>query len=245
MQPDRIVAIGVNYMLVEYPEKIDAQVNRAVHRLRRALLDMNLMDIEGMIPTYRSLLIQYNPIRLSAEELHAKIDHALAQEHTAMQLSGRSIVLPVLYGGEKGPDLKELATWNHLSAEEVIKIHTGGSYQVYMIGFNPGYPYLGGLDPRIAMPRRDVPRTHVPAGSVAIGGEQTGVYSTNSPGGWQIIGHTPVPLFNPDLATPVLLEPGDMIKFKSVTEDEYHHICRLVEKQVYEVEMIEGETHEN
>src|SRR5690606_34666768 len=135
-----------------------------------------------------------------------------------------TIEIPVLYGEELGPDLANVARLNNLSEQEVIKLHTEPDYTVYFLGFSPGFPFLGGLDERIANPRLENPRKKVQAGSVGIANHQTGIYPVTSPGGWQIIGHTPIPLFNPSDDNPFLLSPGDIITFKPITKIEYDEI---------------------
>jgi inhibitor of KinA len=141
-------------------------------------------------------------------------------EHTAA-MNERNIVIPVCYGGEFGPDLKEVAQYHGLTEEEVIHIHSHGEYKVYMIGFVPGFAYLGGLSPKIATPRRTTPRTMIPTGSVGIAGGQTGIYPLATPGGWQIIGRTPLSLFRPNHRQPSLLRAGDIVRFQPITEKEY------------------------
>lgn len=133
----------------------------------------------------------------------------------------RTVVIPVCYGGEFGPDLEEVARFHGMTEDEVIAIHAQGRYRVYMIGFAPGFAYLGGLSPEIATPRRATPRTHVPAGSVGIAGNQTGVYPLATPGGWQIIGRTPLALFRPHHEEPSLLRAGDIVQFCPITEEQY------------------------
>ncbi len=242
MKPERIVPIGINYLLIEYPEKIAPEINAAVSQFWKQIEEQNNEGIVSIIPTYRSLLVEYDPLTWQPTDLQTKIEDIVRHnEGDAMVTAGRLVSLPVLYGGEHGPDLADVAVYNDLTPTEVIKIHTANTYRVYMLGFNPGYPYMGGLDPRIAMPRLEVPRTKVPAGSVAIGGEQTGVYSTISPGGWRLIGHTPIPLFDPQLADPVLLRPGDNIRFQSITEEDYQHIVDQVRDGSYKLKISAGD----
>lgn len=137
----------------------------------------------------------------------------------------RIVHIPLCYGGEYGPDLSGLAFYHGLSEAEVIDLHTSRDYPVYMIGFAPGFPYLGGLDERLATPRRSVPRIQIPAGSVAIGGAQTGIYPLMTPGGWHVIGRTPLALFRPDADPPSLLQAGDIVRFVPIAPDEYETAC--------------------
>lgn len=145
------------------------------------------------------------------------------------------VEIPVLYGGEYGPDIENIATHNNLSIEEVIKIHTSGEYLVYMLGFTPGFPYLGGMDKRIATPRLKTPRTKIPGGSVGIAGEQTGVYPIESPGGWQLLGRTPLNFFDPNNEKPFLINAGEYIKFVQISEEEYHKIIEQIKNKTYVV----------
>ncbi len=138
-----------------------------------------------------------------------------------VQAKRRTIDIPVCYGGELGPDLEEVARINRLTPEEVVRIHTAGKYLVYMIGFAPGFPFLGGLSERIAAPRRETPRMSIPKGSVGIAGKQTGVYPISTPGGWQLIGQTPLSLFRPDEKVPSLLRAGDEVRFVQMSEKEF------------------------
>lgn len=237
MNPSRIIPIGIDHLLIEYEEKIDPVVNATVSQLWKSIEAQNWPGLIAMIPAYRSLLVQFDPTQWVAADLEQQIRGLLPKGEASDATSGRSITLPVLYGGKHGPDLQDVAKYNNLTANQVIDIHQGGSYRVYMLGFNPGYPYLGGLDPRLAIPRLKQPRTRVPAGSVAIGGEQTGVYSTASPGGWRLIGHTPVPLFDVKLENPVLLRPGDSVRFRRVDQQEYDSIIMQIENGSYQIEM--------
>ena len=149
--------------------------------------------------------------------------------------------IPVCYGGEYGPDIQNIADHAGLSVEEVIQIHTSRDYLIYMLGFLPGFTYLGGLDERIHTPRLANPRIRIPAGSVGIGGSQTGIYPMDSPGGWQLMGMTPVKTYDPDREVPILVEAGDYIRFVAIDEDEFHRIKELVDKNEYQCVVREGD----
>jgi len=163
-------------------------------------------------------------------QLGDAIEAALTAGENVPVPDGRLVTLPVLYGGERGPDLAFVAEQHQLRVDEVIELHSRPEYLVYMIGFAPGFPYLGGLPERLATPRLEKPRRSVPKGSVGIGGEQTGVYSVDSPGGWRLIGHTPVPLYDPAGERPSLLQAGDRVRFRPVGEAEYAEISASVRK---------------
>jgi KipI family sensor histidine kinase inhibitor len=149
--------------------------------------------------------------------------------------------IPVCYGGEYGPDLERIAAHAGLSTSEVIRIHSGRDYLIYMMGFLPGFCYLGGLDERIHTPRLSSPRLRIPAGSVGIGGSQTGIYPMDSPGGWQLMGMTPVKTYDPARETPILVEAGDYIRFVPVSEAEYFDIKAAVDAGTYQVRVRKGE----
>lgn len=202
--------------MVELGEGIDPAVNRAVHQLRRAVEALALPGIEAMTPAYRSLFLQYDPSRRSPERLMLDVESLLETMGTD-EHPGRIIEIPVNYGEEHGPDLDEVAAHAGLSPEEIIRRHSGADYPVYMIGFTPGFPYLGGMDASLCTPRKATPRERVPAGSVGIAEAQTGIYPIDSPGGWQIIGRTPLRLFDPDRAEPFLVRAGDILRFVPVT----------------------------
>jgi len=188
-----------------------------------------------IVPGYTTVVIYYDPAEIEAllhspGSYHTKsicpYDYVSEQLHNLIQTldardapPAREVEIPVCYGGEYGPDLDDVARRNGLKSEEVIAIHCSAAYVVHMIGFAPGFPYLGGMDPRIATPRKAVPRTSVAAGSVGIAGEQTGVYPIETPGGWNVIGRTPLKLFRPERDPPSLLRPGDIVRFKPITED--------------------------
>ncbi len=238
MQPKRIAPIDINYILVEYEQIISKEINLEVVKLAKRIESSKLDGIISIVPTYSSLLIEYDPLLNDhlaiIKNIKEFIRNPLVDEEV---VKNRLVRIPVFYGKEKGPDLADVARINELSEKEVISIHKNQTYRVYMLGFNPGFPYMGGLDKRIATPRLNEPRTKVPAGSVAIGGEQTGVYSITSPGGWRLIGHTPLELFNPKAADPTLLRAGDDIIFYQVDINEYSQIEREVMNGTYKPEI--------
>jgi KipI family sensor histidine kinase inhibitor len=168
--------------------------------------------VTEVLPGMNNLSLMYESNRVDSEELEARVT-AIWPRLAANAIAGRHIEIPVRYGGDNGPDLADVARHTGLTPAEVVQRHTEGEYVVYLLGFLPGFAFLGGLAPALATPRRTEPRTAVPAGSVGIGGEQTGVYPLVSPGGWQLIGHTDVRLFDPRAAEPTLLRPGDRVRF--------------------------------
>ena len=185
------------------------------------------------VPTYRSLLVYYKPEIISFREISEKFEELMGSLDNIEIPPPTVIEIPVLYGGEMGPDIQNVAEHNGKTVEEVIQIHTSEEYLIYMIGFIAGFPYLGGMSKEIATPRLKSPRVKIDGGSVGIAGEQTGVYPVDSPGGWQLIGRTPLKLYDAEREKPVLLEAGQYIKFKSVTPEEYDAILKAVEDGSY------------
>ncbi len=212
-----IEPLGDCAALVTFGEHID----EAMHRLvRAACARLETQPVPGMIelvPAFASVAVWYDPLRVGSgtpyRALAAALEARLAGLEAGEAPAARTVEIPVVYGGEAGPDLDTVAARAGLTPAEVIQLHAAGDYLVHMIGFAPGFPYLGGLDERLHCPRRAVPRTAVPAGSVGIGGSQTGIYPLVSPGGWQLIGRTPLALFDPTRDPPALLAAGDRVRF--------------------------------
>ena len=224
-------------MVVEIGDSIDAETNRRVRNLMLSIEEANLPEVFDLVPTYRSLLVYYDPLAPSAQELQSRIE-ALEEsldEQEALE-NPRIVHVPTLYGGEYGSDLEFVAEHAGLSTDEVVSIHSGTEYLVYMMGFSPGFPYLGGLSERLNTPRFETPRTEIPAGSVGIAENQTGLYPVASPGGWRLIGRTPLKMFDPNIEPPSLLSVGDYVRFVPIgTEKEYLEIREQVERGEYEV----------
>lgn len=220
MENVRFLPCGDQAVTVEWGSTIDEHINRQVHAFARKVEALSHPAITEVVPTYRSATVHYRPEVLSYEELkHLLAPPAQGSAEEAEELS--VVEIPVCYGGEYGPDLLEVAQHCSLTPEEVIARHTAPTYRIYMLGFTPGFPYLGGMDPSIAAPRRKEPRIHIPAGSVGIAGEQTGVYPIVSPGGWQLIGRTPLRLFDPQKEQPILLSAGAGIRFVPIDEETF------------------------
>ena len=216
----RFLPCGDQAVTVEWGSTIDEHINRQVHAFARKVEELSHPAITEVVPTYRSATVHYRPEVLSYEELKQLLA-PLAQGSTEEAEELPVVEIPVCYGGEYGPDLEEVAQHCSLTPEEVIARHTAPTYRIYMLGFTPGFPYLGGMDPSIAAPRRKEPRIHIPAGSVGIAGEQTGVYPIVSPGGWQLIGRTPLRLFDPQREQPILLSAGAGIRFVPIDEETF------------------------
>ena len=217
---------GDRGLLMEYGDAIDPEINRKVRAMATAMARETPTGVFEFIPTYRSIIIVYDPSQTDAAKLKQAL---LALEERLPNIEippPETVEIPVCYGGDLGPDIGFVAKTHNLSVEDVIRIHSEPDYQIYMIGFTPGFPFLGGLPEVLHTPRLETPRSRVPAGSVGIANAQTGIYPIESPGGWQLIGRTPVKLFNPGKANPFLLRAGDKLKFKPISPEEFEDLVK-------------------
>jgi len=218
----RFFLMGDRGLLLEFGDEISAEVNEKVRKMALAIQAETLDGVIEVVPTYRSLLVLYNPLIIPLEDLKRRLKQL---EEGLKEISfpdPKLTKIPVLYGGDFGLDLEKVAEYLHLTPEEVIRLHCSKPYFIYMIGFMPGFPYMGELPDVLITPRLKTPRLSVPAGSVAIAQKQTGIYPVESPGGWQILGRTPVKLFNPEKEPPALLRMGDLVQFYPISEKKFH-----------------------
>ena len=223
-----ISPVGDRAISIDFGQVIDPKINRHIRQTIERIKALQLEGIIELVPTYCALLVEYDAMQYSYSEICNIIEPTLDEGMTDTTNELVTVVeVPTVYGGEFGPDLSFVASHNHLSEAEVISIHSGTDYLVYMLGFIPGFTYLGGMDPRIATPRLSSPRTLIPAGSVGIAGEQTGTYPSDSPGGWQIIGRTPVTMYDMSKAQAALLKAGDYVRYVPIDESEFHRIKAL------------------
>lgn len=239
-----ILPLGEKALIIRLGTEINVQTHQEVINLLQLLEDSHLLGVTEYVPAYCSITIHYDPVKLwklvkdfeQSYRSPSQILQALVQQiveqyklkrNIVSKLEGKVVEIPVCYGGKYGPDLQEVARYNDLTIEEVIQIHTGSTYLVHMLGFVPGFPYLGGMDTRISMPRKAIPRASIEAGSVGIAGEQTGIYPLSTPGGWRIIGRTPLKLFHPEAKIPTLIQAGDEIKFIPITAEQFDSISSL------------------
>jgi inhibitor of KinA len=214
--------VGDRALLVKFGDTIDLDINRKVHALSKAVEEARIQGAEGCVPTYASLLVYYDPLKTSYERMvFALKDLESRLDEYGAKMEARVIVVPTVYGGSFGPDLAAVAEYHKLTEVEAIRLHSETEYVVYMIGFVAGFPYMGKVPDTIATLRLETPRLKIPTGSVGIAGNQTGIYPCESPGGWRIIGRTPLVLFNPYAEQPALFRPGDRVRFKPVSEKEY------------------------
>jgi len=223
----RIEPLGDRAVQIVLGDAPDEPTRRRVAAASRRLAEARLPGIIECVPGFTSLTIHYDPVQLPLSDsgwLGSSLTDLLEALDDSAGDDGRLLEIPVCYGGELGPDLESVASLHGLTADEAIELHAAGDYRVHLIGFVPGFPYLGGLDPKLATPRRESPRTVVPAGSVGIGGAQTGIYPVESPGGWQLIGRTPLRLFDAHRDPPALLRAGDRVRFVPVDADAFRRL---------------------
>jgi KipI family sensor histidine kinase inhibitor len=219
--PVRFLPAGDRGLVVEFEDVMSLEVNARVRTLALALESARPPGLVEVVPTYRSLGIQFDPVATSPPALQAQVETLLARLNPADLPPPRLVELPTVYGGLYGPDLPFVAEHSGLNQADVIRLHSEASYHVYMLGFSAGFAYLGGLPERLHTPRLPAPRTRTPKGSVAIGGSQTGAYPADTPGGWRIIGRTYVELFAPWRDPPTPMRPGDHVRFVPIDEAEY------------------------
>jgi KipI family sensor histidine kinase inhibitor len=236
----KILPAGDSCLFVDFGSSIALDINGKVQDLRVKLEKRSFPGVREMVPTYRSLAIYFDPSELDLERFTEELEALLLHVKTPERSSVRKVTIPVCYGGTFGPDLENVASLNGITSEEVIRIHSTGEYYCYMLGFTPGFPYRGGMDKSIAAPRLESPREVIPAGSVGIAGTQTGVYPIESPGGWQLIGRTPLRLFDAERTPPILLEAGIWITFSPITETEFERISRQVSSGTWDMASIQG-----
>ncbi|ANK60422.1 allophanate hydrolase [Loigolactobacillus backii] len=222
MLPYELIPASDQALNVTFPNRIDPQINLIISRLAAKLSKQ--AAITALLPAFRTLTVFYQPLETSLEQIEAVVTTSLQQLDLHKGSEARVVHIPVCYTTEFGPDLEKVAAHAKLDTAELIKRHTKPNYLIYMLGFLPGFAYLGGLDPQIAMPRLTSPRATIPAGSVGIAGEQTGMYPVVSPGGWQLIGRTPIKLFDPQRDQPLLYQAGDYIHFDEISQSEFTQI---------------------
>ena len=228
---------GDSALTVEFGDEISPEINAKVRALTDLLQNNRIKGIIDCVPTYRSLLIIYDNAKIKSDKLIKKLKSLLENTTAVSDKSKNIFVIPVCYEDEFAPDMANVCKHTGLSAEEIIKLHSSKDYLIYMLGFLPGFPYLGGLDKRLHTPRLPSPRTAIPEGSVGIGGEQTGIYPVKSPGGWQLIGMTPIKTYDAEREKPILYSAGDMIRFKPISKAEFIKIKELSDKNDYKPEI--------
>lgn len=222
----KIVAASDSSLLVELGNTVSEQLHRSVLHLFRALLAENDPGIRNLHPGYASLLIDFDPLQLSHDDLAGRARQVMDAPAAEATAPARTVEIPVCYDAEFGPDLGDVAEHNQIAVDEVIRLHTSATYLVYFLGFSPGFAYLGGLPEKLRTPRLATPRMRVPAGTVAIAGEQTGVYPIESAGGWRLIGRTPERMFEESANPPARLQPGDAVRFVAISRASFEGMLK-------------------
>jgi inhibitor of KinA len=220
----RLVTMGDSALRVELGDRIDPIVNARVIALAQAIQSAGLAGVVDVVPTYRSVAVYFDPLRTDYDALVARVTREASSAVPAASSGSAPIRVPVCYGDEYGPDLGAVAAFAGMAEADVVRLHAARTYRVYMLGFVPGFAYMGTVDARIAAPRLPIPRVRVPAGAVGIAGVQTGIYPAATPGGWQIVGRTPATPFDLDRADPCLFKPGDAVQFYAIDRAEFSRL---------------------
>lgn len=234
MEEVRFLTCGDCAVTVAFAQEIREDTNRKIRYLAKKLQNAGIHGLQETVPTYCSLTVYYEPLVLSRRKLEHQILHFLAAYQPDTAEKKRIFQIPVCYEREFAPDMEDVCRLTGLSREQVIALHSSVDYLIYMLGFLPGFPYLGGMDPRLEVPRLDSPRTRIPAGAVGIGGKQTGVYPLASPGGWRLIGRTPAVIYDPNREKPIVYEAGDYIRFCPISTDEFRRIQESGQTEIRE-----------
>jgi inhibitor of KinA len=220
----RLAPLGDSAITVEFGDEIDPRINACVVAFAATVSQQGWKGILEIVPTYRSVTIYFDALHWNVSRLADRLKRLPRLRSDGIVPRSALQTIPVLYGGEWGPDLEEIAAFAGLSPAQAIALHASVRYRVYMLGFSPGFPYLGLVPERLAMPRLSTPRTKVPAGAVGIADRQTGIYPSSTPGGWRLIGRTPISLYRKNSSTPFLLKAGDMVQFKSIDRAEFERL---------------------
>lgn len=235
----KICPAGAGCLFVDFGEKIDRETNARVQALRRALESHPFEGMKELVPTYRSLSVYFDPVAVDLPALKDRLRREADAPFSGSAASVVTVHVPAFFGGEMGPDLPDVAAYTGLSEQEVVRRYCASPLYCYMNGFTPGYPYLGGMDPRLATPRLKTPRQLVPANSVAIGGAQAGAYPIASPGGWRIIGRVPCDLYDPSREPAAAIRSGMNVKFYPVDMDCFLAIRSRADRGEYSLEYVE------
>lgn len=234
----RLLPAGDRALVAEFGNEISPEINNQVQSLAAALTKQHPEGIQELVPTFRSLLIYYDPDRLAPRQLCQTLRELEPEEQKTAFFPKRILKIPCCYGSHFGPDLEGLERETGLTRDEIITLHSQVDYRIYMLGFLPGFVYLGGLDKRLEAKRLSTPRVKIPKGSVGIGGSQTGVYPLDSPGGWRLIGATPVDFYDPGREQPILCQAGEYIRFEPIRSTDYYDIRQMIQKGTYRPEVL-------
>jgi len=234
--PLDIYRLSEQAVTIEFGSKIDESILQQVTHFNRLINQNPFPGFQTTVPAYTTLTVFYNPLAVFSsplpgtscfEKVSGYLTSLKSKPVSAASVKNETITIPVCYGGVFGPDIADVGKMHHITTDEVIRLHSDAVYKVYMIGFVPGFAYLGGMTDLLTSPRKQVPREVIPAGSVGIAGNQTGVYPLATPGGWQLIGRTPLKLFDVRRSRPSLLKAGDNVVFKPIDSREFDHLANL------------------
>ena len=234
----RVQQYAEDALTVTLGQDIDETINTQLVQLKEKFVELDFEGVLDIVISYTSLIIYFDVLQADVKAMKSALEEMKQEELSTTPPSYKVVEIPVCYGGEFGPDIKKFEE-SGLSETDVIELHSNKEYLVYMLGFMPGFPYLGGLDESLYKDRLDSPRTRIPAGSVGIGGQQTGMYPFISPGGWNLLGRTPIPLYDKNRDHAILYEAGDRIVYKAIDEDEFYQIEQAYYDGTYEVKVID------
>lgn len=231
----RILTSGDSAVTLEFGRSIDPEITLYARAVRKQIENAAIPGVTELVQTYCSVMVHYNPLVVRYDALCETLNNLLQHVDMSQGASIKRIMdIPVCYGGSFGPDMKNVCEHTGLTEEEVIRLHSEPHYQIYMMGFLPGFVYLGGMNEKLETPRLATPRERLEAGSVGIAGKQTGMYPLASPGGWQIIGRTPIKPYDHEREKPILYESGEYIRFVPINEEKFYEIKKRVENNEYE-----------
>lgn len=238
MEKYQITAVGDQAVAISFANRIDPHINQRLHQIGRLILQAGFPAVQTVVPAYRTLTVLFDGGRTTADQVSAEIKPVIKQALQVALPPSKTWLIPVLYGGDMGPDLATVADFAHLSSQEAVNAYTSHDYLIYFLGFLPGFAYMASVPDRLALPRLEKPRLKIPAGSVGIAGHQTGFYPVESPGGWRIIGRTPLKLYDPHNPQS-FYSAGDSVRFFVIDRDQFAAIQQADRQGTYQLRTVE------